>query len=108
MSGSGPPTSKRPSESPGSAGQMGEVYEVRLPDGRRFDIRRKVTERQGQLLVDARICHEVRSPTGILRYFKMHRTPPVKKFACFLAAANLTTIQTGNLYEHISSKRKGL
>jgi hypothetical protein len=104
----GPPVARPPSKSPGLAGQTGEVYEVRCPDGRRFDSRRKVSEYQARLLVEGGVCEEVRSPTGILRYLRMRRTPPMKKFAGILAEANFTTTQSGGLHEHISSKRKGL
>jgi hypothetical protein len=104
----GPPAAKPPAKSPGSAGQIGEVYEVRWPDGRRFDCRRKVNDYQARLLVEGGVCEEVRSPTGILRYLRMRRNPPMKKFASILAEANFTTTQTGNLHEHIESKRKGL
>jgi hypothetical protein len=38
----------------------------------------------------------------------MRRNAPMKKFASILAEANFTTTQTGNLHEHIESKRKGL
>jgi hypothetical protein len=84
------------------------VYEVRWPDGRRFDSRRTIDARQAQLLVQGGICEEVRSPTGILRYLKIRRSPSVKKFASYLAQGNFTTTTTGILHEHISSKRKGL
>ena len=63
----GPPAARPPSKFPGLAGQIGEVYEVR-----------------------------------------MRRNAPMKKFASILAEANFTTTQTGNLHEHIESKRKGL
>jgi hypothetical protein len=104
----GPPAVRRPSTSPGLAGQIGEVYEVRCPDGRRFDSRRKVTEHDAELLVAGGLCDEVRSATGILRYLKMRRNPPLRRFASLLAEADFTTIKTGNLQEHIASKRKGL
>lgn len=105
----GPPTTKPISMSPGTAGRAGEVcFEVRWPDGRRFDSRHKVTADQARLLVQAGICDEVSSPTGILRYLKMRRNPPLKKFASALAQANFTTVTTGNLQEHRASKRKGL
>ena len=95
-------------QSPGAAGQIGEVYEVRWPDGRRFDGRRKLNEYQARLLVEGGICDEVRSPTGILRYLRMRRNAPAKSFLSLLAQANFTTTQTGNLHEHIRSKQKGL
>jgi hypothetical protein len=104
----GPPAARRPSKSPGAAGLIGEVYEVRWPDGRRFDSRRKVNETQARLLVEGGICEEVRSPTGILRHLRMRRNPPMKKFGSILAEADFTTTQTGNVYEHIESKGKGL
>jgi hypothetical protein len=104
----GPPAARPPSKFPGLAGQIGEVYEVRWRDGRRFDSRRKVTEDQARVLVEGGVCEPVLSPTGILRYLKMRRNPPMKKFASILAEANFTTTQTGNLHEHIESKRKGL
>jgi hypothetical protein len=84
------------------------VYDVRWPDGRRFDSRRQVDERQAQLLVDGGVCVEVRSPTGTLRYLKMRRNPSMKKFASILADANFTTTRTGILHEYIESKGKGL
>jgi hypothetical protein len=104
----GPPAARPPSKFPGLAGQIGEVYEVRWPDGRRFDSRRTVSEYQARLLVEGGVCEEKRSPTGILRYLRMRRNAPMKKFASILAEANFTTTQTGNLHEHIESKRKGL
>jgi hypothetical protein len=67
-----------------------------------------VDERQAQLLLDGGICEAVRSPTGILRYLKIRRSPSVKKFASILAQGNFTITTTGNLHEHISSKAKGL
>ena len=103
-----PPALGPLSKSPGLAGQIGELYEVRWPDGRRFDSRRKVTEHQARLLVEGRLCEEVRSATGILRYLKMVRNPPLKRFASIVAEANFTTTQTGALHEHIASMRKGL
>ena len=60
------------------------------------------------VLVESGVCEEVRRPTGILRYLRMRRNPPMKKFASVLSEANFTTTQTGNLHEHIVSKRKGL
>ena len=104
----GPPAARPPSKFPGLAGQIGEVYEVRWPDGRRLDSRRKVSEHQARLLVENGVCEEVRSPTGILRFLRMRRNPPLKKFASLLADASITTTRTGNLHEHIDSKRKGL
>jgi hypothetical protein len=104
----GPPTGKPATESPGVAGQRGELYEVRWPDGSRFDNRRKVDECQARLLVEAGVCVEKRSPTGILRHLKMKRNPPMKRFASLLAQADFTTTRKGNLQEHIASKRKGL
>ena len=104
----GPPAAKPVIESPGIAGQIGEVYEVRWPDGRRFDSRHKVTPDQARLLVQAKICDEKRSPTGKLRYLMMRRNPSLKRFASVLAQANFTTVATGNLQEHVASKRKGL
>lgn len=86
---------------------MGEVYDVRWPDGRRLDSRRQVDERQARLLVEGSICDAVRSPTGILRYLKMRRNPSVTKFASILAQGNFTITTTANLHEHISSKEKG-
>jgi hypothetical protein len=104
----GPPAARPPSKFPGLAGQIGEVYEVRWPDGRRFDNRRTVSEYQARLLVEGGVCEEKRSPTGILRYLRMRRNAPMKKFASILAAANFTTTQTCNLHEHVASKKKGL
>ena len=105
----GPPVARPVSTSPGTAGQIGKVYyEVRWSDGRRFDSRRRVDERQARLLVEGGVCEAVRSPTGILRYLKMLRNPSVKKFASILAETNFTINTTGNLHEHIESKRKGL
>ena len=103
-----PPAARPSSKSPGLAGQIGSVYEVRWPDGRRFDGRAKVNEFQARILVESGVCDEVRSPTGILRYLKMRRNPPMKKFTSIMAQANFTTTQTGNLHEHTESKRKGL
>jgi len=103
----GPPA-RLATKSPGASGRIGELYEVRWPDGRRFDSRHRVSEHQAQLLVEGGLCDEVRSPTGILRYVRMRRNPPTKKFVCLLAQGNFTTIKTGNLQEHIASKRKGL
>ena len=60
------------------------------------------------LLVEGGVCEEIRSPTGILRYLKMRRNPPIRKFASILAQADFTTTNTGNLHEHMESKRKGL
>jgi hypothetical protein len=103
------PTAARPtSPSPGAAGQIGEVYEIRWADGRRFDGRRRVTAQQARLLIDGGVCDPVYSPTDILRYLKMRRNPPLKKFASVLAQADFTTVTTGNLQEHIACKRKGL
>lgn len=105
----GPPAAKPASESPGEAGLVGEVYlEVRWPDGRRFDSRRRVTVNQARMLVDGGICDEVRSPTGLLRYLKMRRNPPMTRFATILAQADFTTTQTGILHEHIETKKRGL
>jgi hypothetical protein len=104
----GPPAARPCSPSPGIAGQVGELYEVRWPDGSRFDSRHKVTDYQARLLVQAGICDERRSPTGRLRYLRMRRNAPLKKFANVLAQANFTTAATGNLQEHLASKRKGL
>ena len=104
----GPPDSPVSAQSPGTAGQTGELYEVRWPDGRRFDSRRKVTEHQARLLVEGGVCEKVLSPTGILRYLRMRNSPSMKKFASIVADANFTTTQSGNLHEHIQSKRKGL
>lgn len=103
-----PPPVQEVPKSPGSSGQIGEVYEVRWPDGRRFDSRRKVTESEARLLIEGGVCDAIRSPTGILRYLRMRRNPPIKKFASILAQADFTVIQTGNLHEHIESRRKGL
>ncbi len=95
--------------SPGAAGQIGELcgYEVRWPDDRRFDSRRRIDEHQARLLVEGGICKEVRSPSGILRYLMLHR-PSVKKFATILAQGNFTIATSGNLHEHVISKGKGL
>jgi hypothetical protein len=82
-------------------------YEVRWPDGRRFDGRRKVNAHQARLLVEGCVCDEVRSPSGILRYLRMRRNPPAT-LASVLAQANFTTTRTVNLYEHVVSKRHGL
>jgi hypothetical protein len=103
-----PPVARPLPKSPGASGQIGDVYAVRWPDGRRFDSRRTVNEHQARLLVEGGICDEVRSPTGILRYLRMRRHAPLSRFASVLAQANFTTAQTGNLHEHIASKRKGL
>ncbi len=95
--------------SPGAAGQMPEVcYEVRWPDGRRFDARRKLSKYQVDLLVEGGVCEEVRSPTGILRYVKLRQIPPLRRFASIAAQANFTIRKTGILNEHAESKRKGL
>jgi hypothetical protein len=67
-----------------------------------------VNEHQAKLLVEGGICDEKRSPTGVLRYLKMRRSPPAKKFASILAQADFTTTRTANLIEHTQSKRKGL
>jgi hypothetical protein len=96
------------STSPGVAGQIGELYEVRWPDGRRFDSRRKMNAHEAKLLVDGGVCAEVRSPTGRLRYLKLRRTPSLKKFATILAQADFTTTKTGILYQHTESRKKGL
>ena len=103
-----PPAARPSNESPGVAGPIGELYEVRWPDGRRFNSRRKVTEYQARLLVEGGVCDEVRSPSGILRYLVMRRNASLKKFASLQAQANFTTTSTGILYEHVASKRKGL
>jgi len=103
-----PPPVREVPKPPGSSGQIGEVYEVRWPDGRRFDCRRKVTAYEARLLIEGGVCDGIRSPTGILRYLRMRRNPPMKKFASVLAQADFTTIQRGNVHEHIESKRKGL
>jgi len=94
--------------SPGAAGQTGNVYEVRWPDGRRFDSRRKVNEQQARLLVESALCDEVRSPTGVLRYLRLRRNPSVVEFANISAEANFTTTKVGLLHAHIASKKKGL
>jgi hypothetical protein len=104
----GPPATRLNSKSPGVAGQAGEVYEIRWPDGRRFDSRRKVNEHEAQLLVDGGMCTQVRSPSGLLRYLKLKRNPPLKKFASILAQADFTTTTTGVLHEHTESRKKGL
>lgn len=91
--------------------QTGELrYEIRWPDGERLVSRfnRSVDAHKAQLLVEGGICEWKKSPTGILRYLKMKRSPSVKMFAGILAQGNFTTTQTGNLHEHIDSKRKGL
>ena len=88
--------------------QTGNVYQVRWPDGRRFDSRRRIDIHQAQLLVDGGICEWVKSPTGIPRYLRMKRSPSVKQFATMLAQGNFTTTTSGNLHEHVESKRKGL
>lgn len=95
---------------PSVVGQVGKerLYEIRWPDGRRFDSRRTIDSAQARLLVEAGICDEVRSPSGILRYLKMRRNPPLNGFAQILAQADFTTVRTGNLQEHRESKRKGL
>lgn len=104
----GPPAGMLSTKSPGAAGPIGEVsLEVRWPDGRRFDSRRQVTQHQVRLLVESGLCDEVRSPAGILRYLKLRRNPPLKKFASILAQANFTTTTTGILHEHIETKRRG-
>lgn len=107
MNGPEPATAPASTTSPGAAGQTGNVYQVRWPDGRRFDSRRRVDEHQARLLVDGGVCDEVRSPTGILRYLKLRRNPS-SNFASILAQANFTITTTGNLREIISSKAKGL
>lgn len=95
--------------SPSIVGREPEVcYEVRWPDGRRFDSRRKVNAEQARLLVAGRACDEVRSATGILRYLVMRRNPPPRGFAQIRAEANYTTVETALLHEHKASKRKGL
>jgi hypothetical protein len=96
------------STSPSVIGQLPEVYEIRWPDGRRFSNRRKVTAHEAHLLVQGCICDEVRSPTGILRYLRMRRNPPMRMFASLLAQADFTVTRTANLHEHKESKRKGL
>jgi hypothetical protein len=103
----GPPVLSPSTTSPGAAGQTGELYELRWPDGRRFDSRRRVNQHQAQILVDGGVCDEVRSPTGILRYLKLRRNPSVNFFS-IRAQANFTTTTSGNLHEHVSSKAKGL
>src|ERR1051325_8821355 len=101
MSGSGPPGARSPSESPGATGQGGEVYfDVRWPDGRRLDSRKQVTHDQALQLVAAGICEEVRSPTGVLRYLRMRRSPPLRKFATILAEDNFTTIGRESTARH--------
>ena len=104
----GPPAARPMSTSPGAAGLLGEVYEVRWPDGRRFDSRRRVNAHQVQLLIESGMCDEVRSPTGLLRYLKLRRNPPLKKFTSILAQADFTTMKTGILHEHTGSRKKGL
>jgi len=61
----GPPAVRPPSQSPGLAGQIGEVYEVRWGDGRRLDRRRKVNEYQTRLLVEASVRRYEVSPTFV-------------------------------------------
>src|SRR5688572_11592001 len=95
------------SKSPGVAGQTGELFDVRWPDGRRFDSRRGVNTDQANLLVSSGICDEVRSPTGILRYLKLRRNPSLRKFASILAQADFTTTKVGILHQHIASSKKG-
>jgi len=106
----GPPAVTSLTCSQGIAGHIAEVrlYEVRWSNGRRFDSRRGVTERQAQQLMEARICDPIHSPTGILRYLKLRRPPPMANFASILAQANFTTARTANLHDHVASKRKGL
>ncbi len=91
-------------------GPTAEVYEVRWSDGRRLVSRlcRSVDAHQAKLLVEGDICEWKKSPTGIPRYLKMKRSPSVKKFATMLAQGNFTITTSGNLHEHIDSKRKGL
>jgi hypothetical protein len=108
MTGGGPPEARPVFESPGAAGQIGEVYYVRWPDGSRLSSVRKVNDREARLLVEGGMCDEVRSPAGILRYLIMRRNAPVKRFASILAQGNFTTVTTGNLHEHTESKRRGL
>jgi hypothetical protein len=104
----GPPAVMPFTKSPGAAGLIGEVYlEVRWPDGRRFDNRRQISQHQARSLVEAGLCDEVRSSTGILRYLRLRRNPPLKKFASILAQADFTTTTTGILHEHVESKRRG-
>jgi hypothetical protein len=104
----GPPAARPMSTSPGAAGLIGEVYEVRWPDGRRFDSRRRVSAHEAQLLVDGGICAEVRSPSGLLRYLKLKRNPPLKRFASILAQADFTTTTAGILHQHTESMKRGL
>ena len=105
----GPPARSGKPTSPSAVGPVPDVsLEIRWPDGRPFDSRRKVNEDQARLLVKGGVCDEVRSPTGILRYLKLRRNPPLKKFLSLQAQANFTTTQTGNLHEHVRSKQKGL
>jgi hypothetical protein len=97
----GPPAIGPRSKFPGTAGPIGEVYlEVRWPDGRRFDSRRKVSEHQARQLVDGGICDEVRSPSGILRYLRLRRGPPFKRFASILANDSVTTQGRGSTAAH--------
>ncbi len=80
--------------------------EIRWADGSRFGGRRSVSLREAQLLVEGGICAEVRSPTGLLRYLKMRRNPPLKKFASVLAQADFTVTTIGmpngaKAFEHV-------
>src|SRR5689334_14074566 len=106
----GPPATPTAPTSPSAVGQVAELrlYDIRWPDGRRFDSRRPVTAEQARMLVAGGICDEQRSPTGILRYLRLRRNPAGNRFASVLAQADFTTTKTGNLHEHVNSKRRGL
>jgi hypothetical protein len=103
----GPPAATPSTTSLGATRQTRKVYEVRWPDGRRFDSRRQIGIEQAQLLVNGKICEWVRSATGIPRYLRILSRTPGKAFLSMLAQANFTTTRTGNLHEHIENKQRG-
>jgi hypothetical protein len=74
--------------------QTGELCAyIRWPDGSPLNLRRPVSVRQAELLASAGICELIKSPTGIPRYLRMKRNPPVKRFASILAQDNFTVIE---------------
>jgi hypothetical protein len=99
----GPPAVTAATKPLGMSRPSGEprLFEVRWPDGRRFDSRRQVNEHQAQLLLSSGICDAVRSATGILRYLRLRHNAPVSRFASILAEDSVTTSKTAEwTFEH--------
>jgi len=85
------------------------MIDVRRPDG---GLVYRATERQAKLLVAGRVCDEVRTRAGRLRYLAMRRNPPAKKFIATAAQANFTVFsevvhgsdRSGLVWQHKRSR----